>query len=170
MKNLILGLLLTLTSSMAFANAIQMPFELKWMNSTTHASSFKSTDHPNGVFVLEAYFLGCPYCNDNAPNVDALASKFASEPRVTVLDVGVDRSESQYQEWIDRHNPNHPVLNDGSQKVIGQLGTSGFPSTYVVDCNGNVVTETSGQWGQSERQQIEDGVRQALQVNCTTVE
>ena len=167
MKKLILGLLLTLTSSMAFADSIQLPFSLPWMNSTTHGSSFNSADHPNGVFVIEAYFLGCPYCNDNATNVDALATKFASEPRVSVLDVGVDRSESQYQQWIERHNPNHPVLNDGSQKLIGQLGTSGFPSTYVVDCKGNVVTSTTGQWGSSEQQQIEDGVRQALGTTCS---
>src|SRR4029077_10623802 len=123
------------------------PFSLPWMNATNSATNFNSADYKDVIFVVEAYFLDCPYCNDNAKNVDALASKFASDPRVHVLDVGIDRSDSQYQEWIDRHHPNHPVLKDSSRALIKQLGTSGYPSTYVLDCHLKVITETAGDWG-----------------------
>jgi peroxiredoxin len=164
MKKLALGLFLSLTSTLAFAVT---PFELPWMNSDTHGAKFKMADHPNGIFVVEAYFLGCPYCNDNAPNVDALAKKFSDDSRVQVLDVGIDRSDSQYEEWIERHHPNHPVLKDAQRKLIRQLGTSGYPSTYVIDCKGNVVAKTSGEWGDEERQTIEDGVTKLQGETCT---
>lgn len=165
MRNLALSLVVALTSSLAFATSVSS-FSLPWMNNHGGASTFSSTDYPDGIFVVEAYFLGCPYCNDNAANVDALATEFASDPRVHVLDVGVDRSQSDYDEWISRHNPNHPVLNDGNEQLIGQLGTTGFPSTYVLDCKGNVVAQTEGEWGDQEKTTIENGVKQLQSQQC----
>ncbi len=166
MKQLKLCLVASLFSAMSFAVT---PFSLPWMNNTTGASTnYSSTDHPNTVFVVEAYFLNCPYCNDNAPNVDDLSSKYASEPRVQVLDVGVDRSASQYATWIQRHNPNHPVLMDAKRALIGQLGTSGYPSTYVIDCHYNVVKSTSGLWGSSTENSLMKAIDNALATDCST--
>lgn len=143
-----------------------LPFNLPWMNSAKAGTTFSSVDHPAGIFVVEAYFLNCPYCNTNAPNVDELVDKYANEPRVHVLDVGVDRSDSDYQSWISKHRPNHPVLKDSTRKLIGKLGTAGYPSTYVIDCRGNVVKETSGEWNSSTRQEIQSAIDALLKQEC----
>lgn len=166
MRKLLLGFFIALTSSLAWGTTVT-PFSLPWMNNHSGVDTFKSSDYPGAIFVVEAYFLGCPYCNDNAANVDALATEFAGDPRVHVLDVGVDTDKSDYDEWISRHNPNHPVLDDGSEQLIGQLGTQGFPSTYVIDCKGNVTAQTSGEWGDSEKSTIEDGVKALQAQQCT---
>lgn len=162
MKTLVLSALFCLN---AFAVTA---FELPQMNHETIGTLYKSTDAPNRVFVVEAYFLGCPYCNDNAPNVNDLAERFSSEPRVQVLDVGIDRSASQYAEWIRRHEPNHPVLKDDSRKLIRQLGTTGYPSTYVIDCAGKVLYQTSGVWGAKAVEAIEKAIASGLQTTCST--
>jgi len=141
------------------------PFELPWMNNQHGVSTFKSTDHPAGVFVVEAYFLGCHYCNENAQNVNDLADKYAHDKRVQVLDVGVDRQDSQYEEWIRRHRPNHPVLKDGNKKLIGQFGTTGYPSTYVMDAKGNVAYQGSGVWTASTKARIADAI-DGLLTSC----
>ncbi len=140
------------------------PFELPWMNGTHGVSTYKSSPHAaaGGVFVVEAYFLGCHYCNENAHNVNDLNDKYANDKRVQVLDVGVDRSDSQYQEWIRRHRPKHPVLKDGDRKLVGQLGTSSYPSTYVIDAKGSVVFKTTGVWDSAKKLQIQNAIDSAL--------
>jgi peroxiredoxin len=122
---------------------------------------YKSSEHP-GVMVIESYFLSCPYCNDNAPNVHELASEYSMSTLVHVIDLGIDRSDSQYATWISRHSPEHPVLKDASRAVTNQLGTSGYPSAYVVDCNLNVTYKTTGVWGSEEKSEIRAAVNQAL--------
>ena len=162
MKRLMLSFALTLS---AMASAVT-PFKLQWMNHATPGTLYESTQHSNGVFVVEAYFLGCPHCNNNAPNVNDLAESFVNEPRVQVLDVGIDRSDSQYLTWIKKHNPNHPVLKDAQRTLISQLGTSGYPSTYVIDCQGAVKYQTSGEWSPSTTRAIKTAVTELLKRPC----
>ncbi len=147
--------ILFLAASLAKAVTLSS-FELPNMNAG--GKIYSSKTQSNAIFVIEAYFLGCPYCNENAPNVNALAAKYATNPRVQVLDVGIDKNDSSYEEWIRRHTPNHPVLKDSKKAVIAQLGTSGYPSTYVVNSAGEVVYESSGVWGTEE----EEGITAAI--------
>ena len=144
------------------------PVELPQMNGD--GGIYKMTDHPQGIFVVEAYFLGCPYCNENAPNVNALASRFANDSRVQVLDVGIDKDSSSYATWIKKHSPNHPVLKDSSRKLITQLGTSGYPSTYVVNCKGQLVESTEGLWGTEEEDAIIRAVEKLQAEGCNANE
>lgn len=140
------------------------PVELPQMNGDLGV--YQMQNHPDGIFVVEAYFLGCPYCNDNAPKVNDMAERFSNDSRVQVLDVGIDRDNASYDTWIKRHNPNHPVLKDGSRKLISQLGTSGFPSTYVVNCKGQLVESTEGSWGQEEEQRITAAIEKLQAEGC----
>ena len=166
MKFVVPALLLA-SSSVASALTVT-PFSLPWMNSTTTPrGNYVSADHTNGIFVVEAYFLGCPYCNENAQNVNDLATAYENESRVQVLDVGIDRSPSQYDEWIRRHSPNHPVLMDASRTLIRQLGTSGYPSTYVLNCRGEVVyTGEGGPWEAAEKAAIKAAIDGLLAQEC----
>lgn len=163
MKQLLLALICALFASTAFGVDT---FELPWVNNAVTDLKYKSADHPNGVFVVEAYFLGCPYCNDNAPNVNALADKYRKEPRVQVLDVSRDCRASDYRTWISRHKPNHPVLNDCSKKLIGQLGTRYYPSVYVIDCHGDVVYDHVGVWNGEVKREIDQVISGLLRETC----
>lgn len=165
MKKQLWILLLGLFSITPSLHAIEA-FELPWMNASADENLYKSKDHGGGIFILETYFLNCPYCNDNAKNVNALHDRFSFDSRVQVLDVGVDRSESQYKEWIRRHQPNHPVLKDDRKKVAGALGTKSYPSTYVLDCKGEVLFSHSGVWDSEVKEKIEALVVERLWYPC----
>lgn len=160
-------LVLFLVASWASVTAMAVdPFSLPWMNATTANTTYSSSNYPNGIFVVEAYFEACPYCNDNAANVNDLASKYANEPRVQVLDVGIDRQDSQYQQWISDHTPNHPVLKDADRTLIGQLGTTGYPSTYVLDCTGKVIYSHVGEWDSGDETDVENQINSLLNSTC----
>lgn len=141
-------------------------FDLPWMNAGEAGATYNSSEFTGSVFVLETYFLGCPYCNDNAPNVDALAEEFAFDMRVQVLDVGIDQQDWQYEEWIRRHQPNHPVLKDVGRKLVRQLGTRAYPSVYIVDCNGNVAYKHEGMWSATVKAAIRSKIRTLLAGQC----
>lgn len=143
--------------------SVFLPFSLPLMNDNVGAMF---TPKKNSVLVIEAYFNTCPYCHQNAPQVDDLSGFFSENSRVEVIDLGVDRRDSDYTAWISKHQPNHPVVKDSERKIISQLGTKSYPSTYVMDCQGNIVFKTSGVWSKSTRKKIEDAVDGALNVSC----
>jgi len=140
------------------------PFELPNMNAS--GTIYRSADFINGIFVVENYFINCPYCNDNAPNVHAMQAEYAQYGQVQFLDVGIDRTDRQYEQWISRHSPVHPVLKDDSRVLTNQLGTTGFPSAYLIDCHMNVVYKTTGVWDASTKQEIKAKIAELMLVPC----
>ncbi len=139
-----------------------LPFSLPWMNGPTPNAVYNTADHPGSIVIIEAYFDACPFCNKNESNINDLGKVFASNPHVQLLDIGVDQDAGSYQDWIQNHHPNHPVLEDGNESVIGQLGTSGFPSTYILNEAGKVVFQHSGVFGSDTRNEIVRTVQKML--------
>lgn len=157
--------LLCLLPSVAAAR-IPMPFQRPNMST---GGNFSSSALPNGVFVLEAYFAACHYCNENAANVDRLASRLKLYPDVLVLDVGVDSSDQQYTAWLSRHpfQSNHLVLKDAARALLrAELSTSSFPTTYVLRCDGELLFKHIGIWSSTTRMQVEQAVVKGLTHKC----
>lgn len=146
------------------------PFDLQWMNHKVVGTNYKSSAHPKGVFLIETYFRNCPYCVQNAPNVNDLAGKYANEPRVQVIDLGIDKTDAEYASWIALTKPNHPVLKDAGMKVVRELGTTGYPSTYVLDSQLKVVYKHSGVWASAARRQIQITIDQLLKSKEGTLD
>lgn len=156
---------LFISSSMCFAASV-LPFSLTQMNGETAGMTYKSEDHPGAIFVVEAYFKNCPYCNDNAESVNELADYFMAQQKVQILDVGIDRSLSDYTWWISRHRPNHPVLKDDAKALIRKLNVSGYPTTTVIDCFGNVAYKTTGAWSSQTVTTLKAVISRLLAEEC----
>lgn len=156
---------LFVVASVANAAAIPM-YDFPLKNGESRDEVYKMSDHKAGVFVFEAYRLSCGYCNENAPTVDALATEYASNPRVQILDLGLDTQDSEFAEWIARHQPNHPVIQDTGRRVYNALKTSnGVPQVFVVNCQGQMVGNHVGTWDGAERK-IRGYIEQALKTTC----
>ncbi|MCX6118632.1 MAG: TlpA disulfide reductase family protein [Proteobacteria bacterium] len=150
-----------------FAQAASIPMMSFPVKNGIQGEVYNMADHPNSVFVFEAYRLSCHYCNENAPNVDRLKEEFRDNTRVQVLDLGLDTSSFDYSEWIRRHNPNHPVIQDVGRKVYNTLRTeNGIPQTFVVDCKGNMTGNVVGEWDQGGEQKVRKLIDTALAVQC----
>ena len=163
MKRIGLFVISLFVSSAAFA---VQPFELRVMNGETVNETFNSDTYPDGVFVIEAYFNNCPYCHQNAPKINSLAKKFEGEESVHVLDVSRDCRQSDYTRWMQRTNPNHSVLNDCNQAVLGQLAIRGFPTTIVLDCNLTEVYRHVGAMTSSDYTTLVAKVEQVVAAGC----
>ena len=165
MRNVVASVLL-LASSAGFSASIatNMTFPVK---NGEAGEVYKMEDHKNSVFVFEAYRLSCYYCNLNAPKVDALATQFAENPRVQVLDLGMDTADADFAEWIRAHKPNHKVIQDVNKTVYKTLKTmDGVPQAFVFDCKGNMHGNVVGAWDANGEKRIRDLIASALKVTC----
>ncbi len=163
MRRLLSTVLFLASTAVSAASIPQLEFPVK--NGGDRAV-YKMSEHKNAVFVFETYRLSCGYCNDNAATVNALATEFASEPRVQVLDLGQDTADADYAEWIARHNPNHAVIEDTGRKVYNALKTqNGVPQVFIVNCKGELVGNHVGTWGGAEKS-IHDLIAKGLQTTC----
>jgi len=142
------------------------PFQLPWVNGGTD-SVYKMADHPTGIFVLEAFQNFCEYCNANAPKVDAVYNTYKTQDRVQIIDLDLDTDQSEIQAWIDKYHPAYPLLSDDGT-VFNQFGgDSGIPQTVVLDCKGNILVHTEGEWDDDAQKQITDAIDQQLATTCS---
>lgn len=147
------------------AIASLLPFSLPQMNHPDGVGTLFQTKK-NSVLVIESYFNTCPYCNTNADNVNQLAEEYMDHERVQVVDLGIDRKDSDYQKWINKHAPNHPVLKDADRKITNKLGTKSYPTSYVIGCDGTVFYKHVGEWGDDANLKVRYFIQQALATTC----
>jgi len=159
----LLALLAFVVSSNAFAID---PFNMPWKNHPTRDTIYKSSDHPNGIFVLEFHANFCGACNENAANVDELAEHYKDEARVQVLDVSLDRDDREIAAWIRRHQPNHPVVKDEGRRVWNQVGEQYIPTVVIIDCNGQEAFRYTDVWSAAVKSQIRAAIDGLLAVDC----
>lgn len=166
MKLFIASALFAVSSLAQAAKVIPANMEFPLKNGAAGAV-YRMTDHPDGVFVFESLGLSCTYCNQNAPNVDALATKYKSNARVQVLDMSLDSNESYHKEWIRRHNPNHPMIADVGHKVYNALkGEDAIPQVFVVNCKGEMVGTYLGAWNSSAIAAVNSYIEKGLKTTC----
>ncbi len=151
-----------MASSSAAFGAIS-GFELPWFNSDAGAGAvYKSAEHPNTVFVMEAFENFCPACNENASNVDTLATQYANNDKVQVLDLDLDTSDREIRAWIANHHPNHPVVKDVGGKIWAEIDEQYIPTTVVVDCTGAIVWKNVGTWESDTKVQLKKAIDDAV--------
>ena len=165
MKFLLSTLCALFISSSALAGVGSFEFPL--MSGGERNVTYKSSDFPNAVFVLEVWGYSCPYCHQNAVNVADLYNEYADNDNVQVVDVGLDRDSSSYSRWIARHNPPQPVVQDSSRQVYNSIGGGGIPAVVVTDCNGEVLYSHNGTWDSRTKRTIRDIIESQLESGCT---
>jgi len=149
------------------AEAASIPMYDLPLKSGPAGSVYKMSEHPNSVFVFEAFQLSCVYCNRNAVNVNNLADAFADNERVQILDLGLDTSDDAYARWIAQHAPNHPVVQDVGAKIYRALRTTNsIPQVFIVNCRGELTASHVGEWSAGIVGQVKAEINQALATVC----
>lgn len=132
------------------------PFSLPWMNHETPGTSFNTKDYPDGVFVAHFYWLGCMYNHKLEPLINDIASDYASEPRVHVLDIGADKKDVDYTHWVDAVQPNHAVLKDATRVIFKAFEVVHVPTTVIFDGGGNVHHKYVGPWNATQEKKVRE--------------
>jgi thiol-disulfide isomerase/thioredoxin len=115
-----------------------------------NGGTYNSTDEAGKALVLEFYFDSCPYCNENAPNVDPLATAYPGQ----VVEVTVDCRQSEWNDWISNHHPVAQMLNDCSNTLSSYYGVDSFPTVIALDSTHAQTFSYVGVWDESTTDQL----------------
>lgn len=124
--------------------------------------SYSFEEHSKKVHVIELYFNSCPACNDNAPNVHEYFKEVEGHSGIQVLDVGIDSKDSDYRSWLSKHGSLFPVLKDSGRKLAKLTNTRLYPTTVVLDCQGEFTFKSVGVWTEATKKSLNEAVQSAL--------
>ncbi|MEO1055352.1 MAG: TlpA disulfide reductase family protein, partial [Actinomycetota bacterium] len=110
------------------------------------------SDGPTMVVYLAHW---CPHCNDEIPELIALAERgdIPADLNVVAVSTGVREGEANYppSEWlVDRAWPWDVMADDPDATAFLVSGGSSFPYVMILDADGNVVARASGSRGADE--------------------
>lgn len=121
-------------------------FTLVDQNGKTH----KLSDYKGKVVFLNFWATWCPPCKGELPEIQALYEKYGSnEKDLIVLGVagpnqGEEGSVDHISGFLSDNKYTFPVVMDETGDVFAQYGIYSFPTTFMIDADGNVFGYVSG--------------------------
>lgn len=79
----------------------------------------------------------CAPCKASFPAYDRLYAQYAPRGLVIVA-VSVDDRPADYAGFVRRMHPPFPLLDDGRQRLVAEVGVPAMPTSYLVDRAGRV--------------------------------
>lgn len=105
----------------------------------------KLSDYKGKPVVLNFWATWCYYCKVEMPDFDQAYEKY---PDVQFLMVnatdGVQETMESAKEYIEQEGFRFDVFFDTKLEAVNAYYVTGFPSTYFIDKNGNLVTFRNG--------------------------
>jgi thiol-disulfide isomerase/thioredoxin len=106
--------------------------------------------------MLVFFATWCPHCNNEAPIISELEEQYED---LQVVMVGIDPQDDpqKVREFVERYRIESPAVYE---PPLGQTyNISGYPTTYVLDGEGQVVAAHSGE---APREVYEGWIEEAL--------
>src|ERR1700722_10488738 len=113
-------------------------FALEMNGRQTHLSDLKGK-----VVVLDFWATWCPPCVEEAPSLNALQQRIASEGGV-VLGVSQDEDPDAYQKFLIEHGVNFPTYREPAKKIPEAYGTVMIPEAYLISRDGKIARKIVG--------------------------
>lgn len=123
-------------------------FTLKDQFGNTHSLS----DYKGKTIFLNFWATWCPPCRAEMPDIQELYETQDTEGDNGVIILGVaapnygsEKDEQGIKDFLDENGYTYPVLMDTSAELFEAYGIYSFPTTYMIDRDGNVFGYASGQ-------------------------
>lgn len=126
-------------------------FELKDQYGNTH----KLSDYKGKVVFLNFWATWCPPCRSEMPHIEELYNEYnLNQDDVIILGVanpkteqnpnGSDGSIDEIKEFLDKEGYTFPVAFDETGEVFINYFINSFPTTFMIDKDGNIFGYISG--------------------------
>lgn len=136
-------------------------FELQDQYGKTH----KLSDYKGKVVFLNFWATWCPPCTSEMPYIEELYKEYGkNENEVIILGVANPRSEkNQYaadvpvedvKEFLKEDNYTFPVVMDFEGKVLSDYYINSFPTTFMINKNGDIEGYAVGAMTKNKMKQI----------------
>lgn len=129
----------------------EQDFILKDQYGNTHQLS----DYKGKVVFLNFWTTWCTYCKKEMPEIQKLYEEYGkNEKDVIILGVanpaskmypkGADVSQEEIESFLKKGGYTYPVVFDKTGKVFGKYGVEAFPTSFMIDKEGELHTYVQG--------------------------
>ena len=141
-------------------DAVPAPdFELTDQYGTVHRLS----DYQGKVVFLNCWATWCPPCRAEMPDIQALYEKYGPAADADVVILGVafpglsgETDADGVAAFLAENGYTYPVAMDDTGTVLVSYGISAFPTTFMIDADGNVFGYVPGAMSAEIMQSIID--------------
>ena len=110
-------------------------------------------DYKGKVIFLNFWATWCGPCRNEMPEIQMLYEEYAAQgenAEVAVIGVagpgmGGEGSREEITAFMEENGYTYPVLMDETGEMFSYYGISAFPTTFMIDRDGNVYGYVSGQ-------------------------
>ncbi len=134
-------------------------FTLTDQYGNTHTLS----DYKGKTVFLNFWATWCPPCRREMPDIQALYEKYSAEedPSVIILgiaapELGQEQDEEGIAAFLEENGYTYPVVMDRGGQIFAGYGIYSYPTTMMIDKDGNVFGYAAGQLNESMMQSIID--------------
>ena len=108
----------------------------------TDDKKFKIEDLKGKVLILNYWFINCPPCRQEIPELNVLVEKYKDKSDVIFIAVGLD-PWFELKEFLKTNPFNYHFVTDG-RFLTDSFGISGYPTNVVINKNGKVIFQSKG--------------------------
>lgn len=105
----------------------------------------KLSDFKGRPIVLNFWATWCHYCKEEMPDFNTAAENY---PEVQFLMVnatdGVQETKEKAEKYVAEQKFTFDVFFDTKLEAVNNYFVTGFPATFFIDADGNLVTRASG--------------------------
>ncbi len=111
------------------------------------------SDYKGKVIFLNFWATWCGPCRNEMPDIQKLYDEYSAQgedAEVVILGIagpgiGQEESAEEIADFMTENGYTYPVLMDTSGEMFTQYGISAFPTTFMIDKDGNVYGYVPGQ-------------------------
>lgn len=100
-------------------------------------------EHRGQVVFLNFWATWCPPCREEMPSMQVLYDELSDEGLV-MLAVDVQEPEATVRSFVEEFGFTFPVLLDENGRVALRYSIRAFPTTYIIDRDGNLLAVRPG--------------------------
>lgn len=100
-------------------------------------------DHRGKIVFLNLWATWCPPCREEMPSMQRLYQKMRGRDFV-MLAVSEDQDAAAVAAFAEQMRLSFPILLDSKGDLPPRYGVTGYPETFVIDRNGDVIQHIIG--------------------------
>ena len=108
----------------------------------TGGNNINSAAFAGKIIVLNFWFIDCPPCRSEIPALNDLSESYKDDSSVIFIAVALDE-KSRLKNFLAKNPFGYKMICNG-RNIAAQYGISLFPTSLVVDQQGNITFHTTG--------------------------
>lgn len=118
------------------------------------------SDYKGKTVFINFFATWCPPCRGEMPDINELYKEYGENKEDVIIlimaapNVSREGSKEDIVKYLDENNFEFPVLMDEGGKFLNRYQVSAFPTTFIVNENGEFVKKTSGAMNKATMEKI----------------